>query len=96
MRVADVFPNDVLRIIVSYWHIWGLWAHYVSPSGTQVWVGFEASWRGEPLVINSSLMYRRTQSSCTEGHMAASSEGHFLSILFGRTLFEYCVWKDTF
>ena len=24
------------------------------------------------------------------------SEGHFSSIVFGRTLFEYCVWKDTF
>ena len=51
----------------------------------QVWVGFRASWRGEPLFLNSSFMFGRTHSSCLEGHMAACSEGHFLSIVFGRT-----------
>ena len=29
------------------------------------------------------------------GHIAACSEGHFLNIMFGRTLFEYYVRKDT-
>ena len=50
-----------------------------------VWVGFGASWKGEPLFLNSSFMFGRTQSLCLEGHMAACSEGHFLSIVFGRT-----------
>ena len=45
-----------------------------------VWVGFEASWRGGPLIenCNSSFMFGRTHG-----------------IMFGRTLFEYCVRKDT-
>ena len=51
-----------------------------------VWVGFGASWRGESLFLNSSFMLGKTHSSCLEGHMAACSEGHFLSIVFGRTL----------
>ena len=42
------------------------------------WVGFGDSWRGEPLFLNSSFMFGRTHSSC--------SEGHFLSIVFGNTL----------
>ena len=43
----------------------------------RVWVVSRASWRGEPLFLNSRFMFGRTHSSCLEGHMAACLEGHF-------------------
>ena len=33
-------------------------------------------------------------ASCSERHLGSCSEGHLLRILFERTLFEDCVWKD--
>ena len=51
----------------------------------RVWVGFGASWRG------GILLYLAIKLVHGKG-----SEGHFLSIVFGRTLFEYGVRKDTF
>ena len=58
-----------------------------------VWVGFRASWRGGILSKKSSFVL--IPALCLEGHIASRSEGHFLRILFGKTLFEDCVWKDT-
>ena len=51
-----------------------------------VWVDFKASWRVGNLFKKSSFL-------CLEGHLASRSEGHFLKIMFERTLFEDCVWK---
>ena len=51
-------------------HIWGLRPHYVRPLGMGRF---------------RSFMFGRTNTSHLEGHMAACSEGHFLSIVFGRT-----------
>ena len=60
----------------------------------RVWVGFRASWRGGTFFKKSSFV--SISASCSEGHLALCSEGHFWRILFGRTLFEDCVQKDTF
>ena len=75
-----------------YSHIWGL----------RVWVGFEASWRGEPLFLSSSwraeplflsssFMFGRTHSSCSEGHFVSIVFGRTNCLMFGRTLFR--IWQ---
>ena len=62
-----------LFIIIKRTRIYGAF----SPNmfALRVWVGFGASWRGEPLFLNSSFMFGRTHSSYLEGHIAAYSEG---------------------
>ena len=51
-----------------------------------VWVGFRASWRGEPLFLNSSFMFGRTHISCLEGHISHVWKDTWQH--FGSTLFE--------
>ena len=59
----------------------------------QVWVGFRASWRGGTLSKKSSFV--SIPASCSEGHFVSIVFGRTHCIMFGRTLFEYCVRKDT-
>ena len=82
---------QVMTFNLRYLHIWGLQPHYVRPLGMG---RYRASWRGGTFFKKSSLV--SISASYSEGHLALCSEGHFWRILFGRTLFEDCVRKDTF
>ena len=59
----------------------------------RVWVGFRARWRGGTLSKKSSFV--SIPASCSEGHFLSIVFGRTHCIMFGRTLFEYCVQKDT-
>ena len=75
-----------------------LWACGPIMFALQVWVVFRASWRVP--YLRKGLAKKSCSvsipASYLEGHLASCSEGHFLRTLFGRTLFEAYVWKDTF
>ena len=74
-------------------HIWGL-SYGPIMFAFWVWVDFRASLRDRTLFKKSSSV--SIPASSLVGHLASCLEGHFLRILFGRTLFEDCVRKDTF